>query len=292
MGNKLPPSNHLEIGKEQIEVDLRKIGIAEGDHVAVALSFKSIGHVRGGPDAFINALLNVVGPKGTIMMNTHTRSFPISEIDPNFTFDFRSTPPLTGLVPTTLMNRRDSIRSRHPICSIAAIGKLSEYLTKDHDEYSSPYRPFEKLALVGGKYLSIGIDGQLVVVRHESQRRAGLFIVPMLRGVRYKTLKGDIRLFFWTSPPCARNLSKLNPKLKAMGALRQGKIGMATAVVGSVSQLLDFMSSTLGKKPALNLCDDVFCVSCRELERRMILYETIENPKFFQRSLSHDLSGT
>jgi len=33
------------------------------------------------------------------------------------------------------------------------------------------------------------------------------------------------------------------------------------------------------------LCDNAFCLRCRELERRLNLYDSIENPRFFQKNL-------
>ena len=77
----------VKITKDRVIRDLREIGVKDGDHIAVALSFKSIGYVEGGPEAFINALLEVVGPNGTIMMNTHTIGFPLSKIESDHIFE-------------------------------------------------------------------------------------------------------------------------------------------------------------------------------------------------------------
>ena len=90
------------ICKERIADDLRKIGVGEGDHLAVALSLKSIGYVVGGPKAFIEALMEVVGPNGTIMMNTSTHGFPLSEVACDYIYNYRLTPCETGVVPETL----------------------------------------------------------------------------------------------------------------------------------------------------------------------------------------------
>ena len=113
------------ISKNRLIADLRRIGLREGDHVAVALSFKSLGFVCGGPEVMIDALLEVVGPNGTIMMNTHTYGFPISKIKSNFIFDPKSTKSWTGLVPETLRRRAEAVRSWHPISSVTAIGKFA-----------------------------------------------------------------------------------------------------------------------------------------------------------------------
>jgi len=273
------------IEKNKLVADIKKLGIVSGDHVAVALSFKNIGNVENGPDTLIDSLLEVIGPEGTLMMNTHTSSFPLAEVSCDYLYDPLSTIPNTGIVPRTLLKRKNAIRSRHPTCSVGALGKLSKLITDEHDEYSQPYLPFYKLAQVGGKLLCIGIDDRLVALRHEAQRNAGLFIVPEFQGVLYKTLKGEVKLFVWRFPPCMKRLPEMVPRLEKAGLITRGYIGKAASVVGPVNELLEAMSSMLKVDPTLNLCYDFSCVSCRELERRMNLYGKIRNPKFFQKSL-------
>lgn len=277
-------TSRIEITKDRIITDLTKIGVAKGDHLAVTLSFKSIGHVVGGPDAFINALLETVGSEGTIMMNTFTRTFGLAVIPSDCIFDKATTAPYTGLVPTVLLKRKDAIRSPHPGSSVASVGKMAKYLIEGHDETSNTFLPYEKLAEIGGKYLAIGTDDRLVGIRHEAQRRAGLFVVPLYAGTRFKSLNGDIRLFVGMGAPCTKKLPEIVPKLEKMGIVKRGKIGLARSVIGSADKLIYAMASMLKEDPTLNLCDDLFCYKCRELERRMNLYERIVNPKLFQRN--------
>ena len=109
------------ISKAQLVDDLKRIGLNKGDTVAVTLSLKSIGYIEGGADAFIDALLETVGPQGTIMMNAYTHTFPASEIRSDYIFDPAATAPNTGIAPKMLLKRRDAIRSTHPVCSVVAI---------------------------------------------------------------------------------------------------------------------------------------------------------------------------
>jgi aminoglycoside 3-N-acetyltransferase len=275
-------SQPVKIEKNKLIADFKKIGISEGDHVAVALSYKSIGLVDGGPDALIDVLLDTIGPKGTLMMNAHTNQFPISEIDPNFIYN-DNTIPLTGIVPQKLLKRKGAIRSKHPMFSVVAIGNLAGYLTEGHDECSNPYLPFEKLAQIGGKCLFIGIEGRLVAIRHEAQRRAGLFIVPMLTGVQYKSKEGKTRLFVTVQPACTSKLPELVPKLEKMQILKRGKIGLASSLIGSADKIINSISMILKKDPTLNLCDSIYCIHCREIERKLDLYKNIENQKYFHK---------
>ena len=284
--NRNPQSSEQPtITKNQLRTDFEKMGLGKGDHVAVALSLKSIGFVQHGPEDFIDAPLETVGPEGTVMMNTFTRSFPAAKIDSQYIFDPKTTAPRTGLVPRTFLKRKNAIRSRHPMFSVAAIGKLAEALTSGHDENSVQYLPYIKLAQVGGKYLSVGLDERLVAIRHEAQRRAGLFVVPKFAGVRYKTFQGGISVFVLAYPPCTRRLSELVPRLERIGIIKRGKVGMAASLIGSADRLIEVMAAMLKEDPTLNLCDCVFCLECRELERKMNLYGRIKSPLFFQRSL-------
>jgi aminoglycoside N3'-acetyltransferase len=283
MSGRFDLPEKAEIDKNQLVKDLKNMGIIKGDHVAVALSFKSIGFVKGGPDAFIDALLDVVGSEGTVFMNAHTLAFPLSEIDPTYVFDPESTPPVVGLVPNVFWKRKGSIRSRHPTCSIVAFGRLAKHFTEGHDEHSRAYLPYERQVHVDGKFLFIGTDDRLVGVRHEAQRRAGLFIVPTTMGVQYKNLNGKVNLFFWVFPPCAKKLPEMMPKLEKMGVAKRGMIGRAHSIVCS-AKLLDAITGILKENPTIDLCDDILCTSCREIERRMNLYGRIEAPRFFQRS--------
>jgi aminoglycoside 3-N-acetyltransferase len=73
-------TGRIAIAKDHIINDMKKIGVAKRDHLAVNLSFKSIGYFIGGPEAFIDALLAAVGSEGTIMMNTYTMPFGIAVI--------------------------------------------------------------------------------------------------------------------------------------------------------------------------------------------------------------------
>jgi len=274
----------MQISKEHLVGDLKRIGIEEGDHVAIALSFKSIGNVRGGPEAFLESLLSVIGSEGTLMVNTFTNLYPLSRIPLNYVFDQDSTVPNTGLVPRTFLNLKEVIRSRHPAVSVAAVGKFAQYLTEGHDEHSPFYLPYERLARIDGKYLFIGIDDRLVGVRHEAQRLAGLWVVPKYMGVTYLNPEKKCNLFVCRMPPCVTSNPRLVPVLERMSILKRGRIGNADAILAPAKGLPEAMTKILKKDPTLNLCDDVLCLRCRELERRMKLYKRIRNPHLFQRN--------
>jgi aminoglycoside N3'-acetyltransferase len=279
----------MEITKKRIVSDLRKIGLHEGDHVAVGVSFKSLGRVQGGPDGFIDALLEAVGPEGTLMMNTYTEFFYLTEIRLGWTdyvYDAGETRCNTGIISEKMRLRDDAIRSRHPTMSNAAIGKHAHFLLDDHDETADSFSPYSKLAEVNGKYLAIGIGDHLKGARHHAQHQAGLLtIVPWKRAVQYRDRQGRINTFILTDRGgCTTRLPDLVKDLREKGIVMEGKIGMARSITVPVKESLERMYSLLKGDPTINLCDKPLCLWCREIERRLNLYGNIKNPKIFQRN--------
>src|SRR5690606_7280962 len=60
------------VTREEIAEGLRRLGVAGGQEVLLHSSLKSFGRVDGGPDAVIDAFLDVLGPSGTLVCPTLT----------------------------------------------------------------------------------------------------------------------------------------------------------------------------------------------------------------------------
>ena len=63
--------------QSEIEAELRILGLDTGDVVEVHGSLSSFGHVEGGATAVIEALMQVVGPDGALVMSAYPVSLPI-----------------------------------------------------------------------------------------------------------------------------------------------------------------------------------------------------------------------
>lgn len=275
--------------KIQIIKGLERLGVHRGDHVAVGASFKSLKGMEGGPDVFIDALLDAVGPSGTIMMNTHTKLFLPTEVRlgwTNYIFDVHKTPCITGIIAEKFRQRKGSVRSRHPVYSVTAIGKYAYFLTQEHNENSESYLPFKKLAEIKGKYLAVGIGDKLAGFRHCAQQMAGLLnVVSWERSVRYMNNSGEIQTFVLKDRGgCTRRLPELVGLLRSQGLVAEADLGRARALLVSAKEALEKMTNVLKENPEVNLCKDIFCYWCRELERELNLYKRIDNPKIFQKN--------
>lgn len=279
-----------KLSKACIIEDLQRMGVKRGDHLALGASYKRIGQIEGGPGTLIEALIEVVGPDGTIMANTYTKYFYISEVRNgwiDYIFDAESTRSTTGIVAETLRQFKGAIRSRHPAYSIAAIGKHARFLTGSHDEHAPSFSPYSLLAGIDGKYLAIGIGDKLAGFRHQAQYAAGLLnVVPgWERAVRYRNADGEIRTFVLKDRGgCVNSLPRLVPFLREAGLVTQGRVGMADAIIVPAEPSLNLMTRLLEEQPQLNLCEKTFCPWCRGIERRLDLYHSIQNPRFFQKN--------
>lgn len=279
----------MNISQNRIVEELMQMGVRRGDHLAVGVSYKALGRIDGGPDGFVDALLATVGPEGTVMMNTHTRVFLPTEIRLGWTdyvFDTSATPCITGIVAEKFWRKKEALRSRHPTFSVAAIGKYAHFLTDEHTESSESYLPFKKLAEINGKYLAVGIGDKLAGFRHCAQQLAGLLdVVPWKRAVMYKNGSGILQSFVLRDHGgCTHRLPELVAQLRLQGLVTDGALGAASAVLVPAREALENMASALRRNPEINLCKRPLCYWCRELERKLDLYQKIEDPEVFQKN--------
>lgn len=288
MRRKPEASSGATVTRERLVSDLKRLGIRRGDHLGLGISFRSIGRVQGGPDTLIDALMDVVGSGGTIMIPAFTLQFPPTKTASGgvaHVFDPVRTPAYTGIVPETLRQRREALRSRHPVCSVVALGRLAQELTKGHDAEGPYYQPYSRLADFGGKILCIGIGDNLVAFRHEAQYLAGLLdVVPFRHKTRYRDDAGRIKTFVRRGGrACTRKLPDLVTVLREQGLVTDGEVGEADTVLVPARESLRVMIEHLRRTPERFLCEAWSCLWCREVERRLDLYSAIENPKFFQK---------
>ena len=275
-------STQSKVTRAEIVADLRNIGLKTGDHVAVTVSYGEIGNVEDGPVTVLDSILEVIGPEGTLMMPTYSTSSLPFKLKREFVFDPETSPSYTGYVTELLRLRPGSIRSHHPVSSITSVGKYTKYLTKGHDENALGLLPFFRLANLGGKYLSIGLDDRLLAIRHTGQVLSGLdSIIPMYYATQYRKVNNEVGIYHEYFP-CPTNLISITPLLEKKGVLKQGKIGMTEAKIGKAKDIIIETFKSLSKNPELNLCHKSSCIWCRMVEKKLDLYHSIHKPKYYQ----------
>jgi aminoglycoside 3-N-acetyltransferase len=127
---------------------IRSVGAGAGALVSVHVSMSRLGYVVGGAETVVDALLDAVGPEGTVVMQTHTsensdpaswRNPPapeswweaIREHTPAFRAD-RTPGRKMSAVSEHFRTSPGVVRSEHPSDSCAALGPLAEAITCAH----------------------------------------------------------------------------------------------------------------------------------------------------------------
>ena len=113
-------TSEATVTKDDIQRALRTVGIEKQDIAFVHSSLSSFGHVKGGADTVIDALLETVGDYGTIVVPTFTWGH--SHDKEKVVFDTVNAPCETGRIPEAFRMRNGAIRSVHICHSIAAMG--------------------------------------------------------------------------------------------------------------------------------------------------------------------------
>ena len=57
---------------ESLRRDFQKLGVKKGDHLLLHASLSAMGYVCGGSSTVLEALMNVLGTEGTLMMPAHS----------------------------------------------------------------------------------------------------------------------------------------------------------------------------------------------------------------------------
>jgi aminoglycoside 3-N-acetyltransferase len=159
--------------------DFAALGLCAGDVAMVHSSLSSIGYVVGGADAVIDALLEVVGQTGTVIMPTLVRG-GLSVEERFRIWDIDKSPSDVGRITEAFRRRPESVRSWHPTHAVSAIGPLAQELTKDHRHASgrpSPWHdaafaadsPWEKMCDLGARYMFLGTNYRTCTLFHYVQ---------------------------------------------------------------------------------------------------------------------------
>lgn len=170
--------------------DFRALGVRSGDVLLVHCALGRVGWVCGGPQAVIEALRDVLGETGTLVMPAHAADWsePGNWGDPPVpeawwptiraempAYDRALTPTRDmGRVAETFRRVDDARRSGHPQVSMAAAGRHAQMIVAEHDLAAgfgecSPLKPLYDL---NARILLIGVGYARCTALHLAEHRA------------------------------------------------------------------------------------------------------------------------
>ena len=159
--------------KEDLKNQLAQMGIKPSDNVLIHTSFKAVGQVEGGPEAFIDAFCEYL-TDGMFIVPTHTW---VQVTPDNPVFNVKTTAADIGLIPKTASLRSDGVRSLHPTHSMWAWGKGADEYVRGEELANSPTTVgfcWDKMAEAGVKILLIGVDNTKNTFIHAIDEQAKL----------------------------------------------------------------------------------------------------------------------
>jgi aminoglycoside 3-N-acetyltransferase len=248
---------------------LRELGLPEGATVVVHSSLSRLGWVAGGAHAVVLALLDALGPQGTLVMPTHSRHltepsdwgnppvpedwWPVIRAETP-AYDPRTTPSSwMGAVVECFRSFPDVRRSAHPTVSFAALGPLAGRVTDGHapDDGLGEGSPLARLYDADAWVLLLGVGHDNNTSLHLAEYRADAPKTylrqgsPMLvdgerRWVTYRELADDTSLF----EPLGRDFAELT------GGERTGPVGAGTGRLMRQRELVDFGAKWLTQRAA------------------------------------------
>jgi aminoglycoside 3-N-acetyltransferase len=243
------------VSRQRIVADLRALGLSPGDRVLLHSSLSSLGFVEGGPEAVIAALLDLLGPEGTLVMPSFQMGSEHVLLRQGVRFDVRTSPSEMGAITEAFRKRPDTVRSLSPTHCLAAVGRDAAGLLAGHERCSvSAGRgtPFERLVQDCGRILLLGVTHASDTTLHYIENTGG---APTVCRECFQPVvvnpAGSERVVptFPHMPGLKRRYERVEALLVEAGAQRNGPVGQATARLVDAGRMDELVRAELRRDP-------------------------------------------
>ena len=242
------------INQSQLTSQLEEMGIVKGDVLLVHTAMSKIGPLVDGPKTLVDALLEVVGDSGHILMPSSPN--PAMQLDYIRTldaFDVSSTPSKMGAVTEYFRQQKGVVRSWSPTEPVCAYGPESDWFVSGHAYKPTPYdgeSPFARVAQRNGKILYIGVT--LInagTSLHLLEDAVSDFPLPVYYNESFATnvIAPDGKNHHWDiyvhNPEVSkiRRCDDLLPLFQKAEVAKQHQLGMATTWLFNAKKMYDCM---------------------------------------------------
>lgn len=247
------------ISRKRLVEQLQRLGVQHGAVLLVHTSFRAVRPVAGGPAGLIEALLQALGPEGTLTMPT----WP-GDDDAPYRLDLPADPDL-GVTAEIFRRRSNTLRSLHSE-AFSAEGPAAAEVVGD----PLPIPPHIPESPVGRVR---DLDGQILLLGVGHERNTTLHLAEVMAGVRYgvpahATVMRDgkpVRIDYLENDHCCRRFVQADDWLRARGLQQEGIVGHAEARLMRSRDLVETACVRLAEDPTVFLHPrEAGCAECDE----------------------------
>jgi aminoglycoside 3-N-acetyltransferase len=173
----------------ELTAGVRRLGLPQHSVVCVHASLSSLGWVVGGAETVVRALLDAVGPRGTLAAVASWEDIPFRlerwppawrqaylEEMPGFDPELSEANSRYGRLPERLRTWPGARKSAHPDQRVVAVGRLAKWLTATHplDDSFGAGTPFARLVEARGFVLMLGAPLHSLTLLHHAEAMASV----------------------------------------------------------------------------------------------------------------------
>jgi aminoglycoside 3-N-acetyltransferase len=253
------------VTRSQLLDDLCRLGVGSGDTLILHASVRAIGWIVGGPRTILDALLELLTPRGTLMMLASWEGNPYGMASwpaaqrAAWLAECPAFDPVTspadhremGILAEYLRTWPGARRSDHPLASFVAVGARAEELTRDHPwQYGhGPDSPLARLCAAGGAVLLLGSVRSNITLLHHAEhlaripdKRIDRYTMPVLRdGERVWVTIEEYDTTNGIADFCVDDeFAAIAREYLAAGHGREGRVGAAEAALLPAADLVRF----------------------------------------------------
>jgi aminoglycoside 3-N-acetyltransferase len=177
------------VRRSDLVAGVRELGLPEGSLALVHASLSSLGWVVGGAETVVRALLEILGPAGTLAAVASWDDIPFRldrwppawrrayrEEMPGFDPELSEANREYGRLPERLRTWPGARKSPHPDQRVVAVGRLAGWLTATHplDDNFGSGTPFARVVDAGGYVLMLGAPLRSLTLLHHAEAIASV----------------------------------------------------------------------------------------------------------------------
>lgn len=266
------------VTRSRISRDLAALGLADGDIVMFHTRMSAIGYVAGGPQTILDALLDVVRTRGTLMVTCGWNDAPPYDFltwpqdwqdalraeHPAYDPELSEADHNNGRLPEALRRRPGAVRSRHPDAGFAALGPAATALMADHpwNDPHGPASPLARLVARNGRVLLLGAPLDTMTLLHHAEALAQApgkrfvdYEQPILEQGqrvwrRFHDIDSEDGAFDYSAvvPEGEEPFEAIARDMLAAGIGRQGRVGAADSYLFEAAQVVDYAITWIENK--------------------------------------------